>query len=50
MNHVEMGIMKVSSLILLERGEIVLYNGIHITVDLAVVCFLGDTDQRDVQK
>jgi hypothetical protein len=35
-----MGIMKVLSLILLERGEIVLYNGIDI--DLEVLRFLGD--------
>jgi hypothetical protein len=36
-----MGIMKVPSLILLERGEIVLYNGIDIAVDLEVLRFLG---------
>ena len=40
-NHAETGSMKVSSLILLERGEIVLYNDIHITVDLEVMWFLG---------
>jgi hypothetical protein len=40
-NHAEMGSMKVSSLILLERGEIVLYNDIRITVDLEVLRFLG---------
>ena len=28
--------------ILLERGEIVLHNGIDITVDLEVLCFWGD--------
>ena len=31
--------MRFLSLILLERGEIVLHNGIHITVDLEVLCF-----------
>lgn len=41
LNHAETGRMKVSSLILLERGEIVLYNGIDITVDLEVLRFLG---------
>ena len=41
MNHAEMGIMTVSSLILLERGEIVLYIGIDITVDLEILRFLG---------
>ena len=40
-NHAETGSMMVSSLILLERGEIVLYNGIDITVDLEVLHFLG---------
>ena len=56
LNHAAMGIMKVSSLILLERGEIVLYNVIDITVDLEVLCFFGCqnkvncTDQRDEQK
>ena len=40
-NHAETGSMKVLSLILLERGEIVLYNVIHITVDLEVLRFLG---------
>jgi hypothetical protein len=29
------------SLILLEKGEIVLYNGIDITVALEVLCFWG---------
>ena len=33
--------MKVSSFILLERGEIVLYNGIDITVDLDDYVFWG---------
>jgi hypothetical protein len=42
LKHAEKGTMKASSLILLERGEIVLYNGIHITVDLEMLCFLGD--------
>ena len=38
-NHAETGSIKVSSFILMERGEIVLYNGIHITVDLDVFQF-----------
>ena len=33
--------MKVSSWILLESGEIVLYSGIHITVDLELFIFWG---------
>ena len=33
--------MKVSSLILLEKGEIVLYNGNHLTVELEVLRFWG---------
>jgi hypothetical protein len=42
-------------LIQLERGDIVLYNGIHITVDLEVLRFGGAkkkgncTDQGDVR-
>jgi hypothetical protein len=35
--YAETGSVEVSSLILFEREEIVLYSGIHITVDLEVV-------------
>ena len=41
MNHAETGSVEVSSWILLERGEAVLYNGIDITVDLEVLRFLA---------
>ena len=41
--------MKGSSLVLLERGEIVLYNGIDITVDLEVFCFLNSKIKSIVQ-
>ena len=41
-----MGIMKVSSLILLERRVIVLYNGIDITVDLEVLRFLYKSEYK----
>ena len=41
MNYAETGSVEVISLILLERGENVLYNGIDITVDLKVLRFWG---------
>jgi hypothetical protein len=41
LSHAETGSMVVMSLIVLERGEIVFYNGIDITVDLEVLHFWG---------
>ena len=41
MNYAETGSVEVMSLILLKRGEIVLYNGIDVTVYLEVLRVWG---------
>ena len=49
MSHAETGSVMVSSWILLERGKIVLYNGIDITVYLEVLRFWGAKIRSNVQ-